>query len=171
MAKKELAVNHDIEAAQVRVIGHEGEQIGVLNRLEAIARAEQVGLDLIMMSPNAKPPVCKIMDYGKYKYDQAKKANEAKKKQHVIQVKEVKVRASTDQHDLDVKLRNVRKFLEEGNKVKVSLRFRGREMAYTGKGTEQLKHIAEEVKELGKPEKMPNMEGRQMIMIINPLKK
>jgi len=155
----------------VRVIGHEGEQVGVLRRLDAIRKAEEVGLDLIMMSPNAKPPVCKIMDYGKYKYDQSKKANEAKKKQHVIQVKEVKVRASTDQHDLDVKLKKVRKFLTEGNKVKVSLRFRGREMAYTGKGTEQLKHIAEEVKELGKPEKMPNMEGRQMIMVINPLKK
>jgi len=142
-----------------------------LSRNDAIARAASDGFDLIMMSPNAKPPVCKIMDYGKYKYDQAKKANEAKKKQHVIQVKEVKVRASTDQHDLEVKLRNVRKFLEEGNKVKISLRFRGREMAYTGQGAEQLKHIAEEVKELGKPEKMPNMEGRQMIMIINPLKK
>jgi len=155
----------------VRVVGHDGELIGVLGRLDAIARAEAVGLDLIMMSPNAKPPVCKIMDYGKYKYDQAKKANEAKKKQHVIQVKEVKVRASTDQHDLEVKLRSIRKFLEEGNKVKVSLRFRGREMAYTGKGAEQLQHIAKEVEELGKPEKMPNMEGRQMIMIINPLKK
>ncbi len=155
----------------MRVVGHDGELIGVLGRLDAIARAEAVGLDLIMMSPNAKPPVCKIMDYGKYKYDQAKKANEAKKKQHVIQVKEVKVRASTDQHDLEVKLRSIRKFLEEGNKVKVSLRFRGREMAYTGKGAEQLQHIAKEVEELGKPEKMPNMEGRQMIMIINPLKK
>lgn len=152
-------------------MGQDGELIGVLGRLDAIARAEAVGLDLILMSPNAKPPVCKIMDYGKYKYDQAKKANEAKKKQHVIQVKEVKVRASTDQHDLEVKLRNVRKFLEDGNKVKVSLRFRGREMAYTGKGAEQLHHIAKEVEELGKPEKMPNMEGRQMIMIINPLKK
>ncbi|MDX8380663.1 MAG: translation initiation factor IF-3, partial [Ghiorsea sp.] len=128
MAKKELAVNHEIEAREVRVIGHDGEQIGVLSRNEAIARAASDGFDLIMMSPNAKPPVCKIMDYGKYKYDQSKKANEAKKKQHVIQIKEVKVRASTDQHDLDVKLRNVRKFLEEGNKVKVSLRFRGREM-------------------------------------------
>jgi translation initiation factor IF-3 len=153
------------------VIGHDGEQIGVLSRNEAIARAEDVGLDLILMSPNAKPPVCKIMDYGKYKYDQSKKANEAKKKQHVIQVKEVKVRPTTDKHDLDVKLRNIRKFLSGGNKVKVSLRFRGREMAYTSQGLEQLKHIAEEVKELGKPEKMPNMEGRQMIMIINPLKK
>lgn len=155
----------------MRVVGPEGELIGVLGRLQAIAKAEEFGLDLILMSPNAKPPVCKIMDYGKYKYDQAKKANEAKKKQHVILVKEVKVRASTEEHDLDVKLKQVRKFLSEGNKVKVSLRFRGREMAYTSRGTEQLQNIAKEVEELGKPEKMPNMEGRQMIMIINPLKK
>ena len=138
---------------------------------DALQVAREQELDLVEIAPMAKPPVCKIMDYGKYKYDQAKKANEAKKKQHVIQVKEVKVRASTDQHDLEVKLRSIRKFLEEGNKVKVSLRFRGREMAYTGKGAEQLQHIAKEVEELGKPEKMPNMEGRQMIMIINPLKK
>ncbi len=123
------------------------------------------------MSPNAKPPVCKIIDYGKYKYEQSKKANEAKKKQHVIQIKEVKVRASTDQHDLDVKLKRVVKFLEQGNKVKLSVRFRGREMAYTERGADQLKHIAEEVKELGKPDKMPKLEGRQMIMILNPLKK
>jgi len=155
----------------VRVIGHDGEQIGILKRLDAIARAQSVGLDLIMMSPNAKPPVCKVMDYGKYKYDQSKKANEAKKKQHVVLVKEVKVRASTEQNDLDVKLRNIRKFLESGNKVKVSLRFRGREMAYVNRGREQLEHIAEEVKDMGKPDKMPNMEGRQMIMIISPLKK
>ncbi|MDQ6995636.1 MAG: translation initiation factor IF-3 [Mariprofundaceae bacterium] len=171
MAKKELAVNYDIEAPEVRVIGHDGEQIGVLKRLAAIAKAESVGLDLIMMSPNARPPVCKVMDYGKYKYDQSKKANEAKKKQHVIQVKEVKVRASTEQNDLELKIRNARKFLKSGNKVKVSLRFRGREMAYVGRGREQLEHIAEEVKDLGKPDKMPNMEGRQMIMIISPLKK
>ena len=138
---------------------------------EAIARAESVGLDLVLMSPNAKPPVCKIIDYGKYKYEQSKMANEAKKKQHVIQIKEVKVRASTDQHDLDVKLKRVVKFLEQGNKVKLSVRFRGREMAYTERGADQLKHIAEEVKELGKPDKMPKLEGRQMIMILNPLKK
>jgi translation initiation factor IF-3 len=123
-----------------------------------------------MMSPNAKPPVCKIMDYGKYKYEQSKKASEARKKQHIIQVKEVKVRASTDTHDLEVKLKNVRKFLKEGNKVKVSLRFRGREMAYVGKGAEQLKYIAASVEDLGKPESMPNMEGRQMVMILAPVK-
>lgn len=155
----------------MRVIGHDGEQIGVISKAEAIAKAEAVGLDLVMMSPNAKPPVCKIIDFGKYKYEQSKKANEAKKKQHVIQIKEVKVRASTDQHDLDVKLKRVVKFLEQGNKVKLSVRFRGREMAYTERGADQLKHIAEEVKELGKPDKMPKLEGRQMIMILNPLKK
>jgi len=155
----------------VRVIGHDGEQIGILKLAQAIARAEEVGLDLVLMSPNATPPVCKIIDYGKYKYEQSKKANEAKKKQHVIQVKEVKVRASTDQHDLEVKLKQVRKFLEQGNKVKLSVRFRGREMAYTERGAEQLKHIAAQVEDLGKPEKIPNLEGRQMIMIIAPNKK
>jgi len=155
----------------VRVIGHDGEQIGVLPLREAIAKAEAVDLDLVMISPNATPPVCKVMDYGKYKYEQSKKANEAKKKQHVIQIKEVKVRASTDQHDLEVKLKQVRKFLGEGNKVKLSLRFRGREMAYTNRGADQLKNIAEQVADLGKAEKMPNLEGRQMIMIIAPLKK
>jgi len=155
----------------MRVIGHDGEQIGVISRKEAIAKAEAAGLDLVMMSPNAKPPVCKIIDYGKYKYEQSKMANEAKKKQHVIQVKEVKVRGSTDQHDLDVKLKQVRKFLEQGNKVKLSVRFRGREMAYTERGADQLKYIAKEVEDLGKPEKVPNLEGRQMIMIVAPLKK
>ncbi len=155
----------------MRVIGHDGEQIGVISRKEAIAKAEAAGLDLVMMSPNAKPPVCKIIDYGKYKYEQSKMANEAKKKQHVIQVKEVKVRGSTDQHDLDVKLKQVRKFLEQGNKVKLSVRFRGREMAYTERGADQLKYIAKEVEGLGKPEKVPNLEGRQMIMIVAPLKK
>ncbi|NOR72373.1 MAG: translation initiation factor IF-3 [Mariprofundaceae bacterium] len=164
-------MNHEIEAAEVRVIGHDGEQIGVVKLAQAIAKAEAVGLDLVLMSPNAKPPVCKIIDYGKYKYEQSKMANAAKKKQHVIQIKEVKVRASTDQHDLDVKLKRVVKFLEQGNKVKLSVRFRGREMAYTERGADQLKHIAEEVKELGKPDKMPKLEGRQMIMILNPLKK
>jgi len=154
----------------VRVIGHDGEQIGVLKLAEAIAKAELVGLDLVMMSPNAKPPVCKIIDYGKYKYEQSKKANEAKKKQHVIQIKEVKVRASTDQHDLETKLKMVRKFLEQGNKVKLSVRFRGREMAYTERGAQMLKHVAGQVEDLGKPEKNPNLEGRQMIMIIAPLK-
>ncbi|MDX8395981.1 MAG: translation initiation factor IF-3 [Mariprofundaceae bacterium] len=171
MAKKELAVNHDIDAKEVRVIGADAEQIGVLPLAQAIAKATEAGLELVMMSPNAKPPVCKIMDLGKYKYEQKKKAHDARKKQHIVQLKEVKVRASTDTHDLEVKLKKVVKFLEQGNKVKLSVRFRGREMAYTGRGADQLKHIAEEVKELGKPDKMPKLEGRQMIMILNPIKK
>lgn len=138
---------------------------------EAIAQAEAAGLDLVMMSPNAEPPVCKIMDYGKFKYEQSKKANLAKKNQHVMQVKEVKVRASTDQHDLEVKLNHARKFLSEGNKVKVTMRFRGREMVYAGRGAEQLKHIAEMLADVGKVENMPNLEGRQMVMVLGPLKK
>ena len=153
------------------MIGNDGEQIGVMPLEKAINEAARAGLDLVMMSPNASPPVCKIMDYGKFKYEQSKKANLAKKRQHVMQVKEVKVRASTDQHDLEVKLNRARKFLEAGNKVKLSMRFRGREMVYASRGAEQLKQIAEQLKDLGKVEHMPNMEGRQMIMVLGPLKK
>jgi translation initiation factor IF-3 len=138
---------------------------------EAVAQAEAGGFDLVMMSPNADPPVCKIMDYGKFKYEQSKKANLAKKNQHVVHVKEVKVRASTDQHDLDVKLDRARKFLTEGNKVKMTMRFRGREMVYASRGAEQLKNISEQLQDVGKVENMPNMEGRQMIMVIGPIKK
>ena len=138
---------------------------------DAIAQAEAAGLDLVMMSPNADPPVCKVMDYGKFKYEQSKKANLAKKKQHVMHVKEVKVRASTDQHDLEVKLGRAHKFLSDGNKVKVTMRFRGREMVYASRGAEQLKQIAETLQDVGKVENMPNMEGRQMIMVLGPLKK
>jgi len=153
------------------VIGSDGEQVGVLLLNDAIAQAEDGGFDLVMMSPNAVPPVCKIMDYGKFKYEQSKKANLAKKKQHVMQVKEVKVRASTDQHDLEVKLNRARKFLQDGNKVKLTMRFRGREMVYASRGAEQLKQIAEQMQDVGKVENMPNMEGRQMIMVLGPLKK
>ncbi len=133
--------------------------------------AESEGLDLVMMSPNAKPPVCKIMDYGKFKYEQSKKANLAKKKQHVVQVKEVKMRATTDTHDLETKIKHIRKFLTEGNKVKMSIRFRGREMAYANRGADQLKNVATQVEDLGKIEKAPDLEGRQMIMIVAPIKK
>jgi translation initiation factor IF-3 len=146
-------------------------QLGVMTLRDAVRAAEERGLDLVLMSPNAHPPVCKIMDYGKYKYEQSKKANLAKKRQHVIQVKEVKVSSSTDQHDLEVKIKRARKFLEEGNKVKLSVRFRGREMAHTGRGADQLRGFAARVEDLGKVEKMPDLEGRQMIMIIAPLKK
>ncbi len=130
--------------------------------------AEEAGLDLVEISPNANPPVCKIMDYGKYKYEQQKREAEARKKQKTIEVKEVKFRPNTDTHDYEVKMRNVFKFLENGDKVKVTLRFRGREMAHQQLGRELLQRVAEDVKELGKVENMPKMEGRQMIMIIAP---
>ncbi|GGO52779.1 bacterial translation initiation factor 3 (bIF-3) [Roseovarius pacificus] len=131
--------------------------------------AEQAGLDLVEISPNATPPVCKIMDYGKYKYEQQKREAEARKKQKTIEVKEVKFRPNTDTHDYDVKMRNVLKFLEKGDKVKVTLRFRGREMAHQDLGRDLLNRVAEDVKDIGKVENMPKMEGRQMIMVIGPI--
>ena len=132
--------------------------------------AEEVGLDLVEISPNASPPVCKIMDLGKFKYESQKKANEAKKKQKVIEVKEVKFRPNIDTHDYDVKMRNVTKFLEAGDKVKVTLRFRGREMAHQELGRDLLEKIADDIEGLGKIEAMPKMEGRQMIMVAAPVK-
>ncbi len=131
--------------------------------------AEQAGLDLVEISPNATPPVCKIMDYGKFKYEQQKREAEARKKQKTIEVKEVKFRPNTDTHDYDVKMRNVLKFLEKGDKVKVTLRFRGREMAHQDLGRDLLNRVAEDVKDIGKVENMPKMEGRQMIMVIGPI--
>ncbi len=130
--------------------------------------AEAAGLDLVEISPNATPPVCKIMDFGKFKYEQQKRESEARKKQKTIEVKEVKFRPNTDQHDYDVKMRNVTKFLEKGDKVKVTLRFRGREMAHQNLGRELLERVAEDAKELGKVENFPKMEGRQMVMMIGP---
>ncbi len=133
--------------------------------------AEQVGLDLVEISPNATPPVCKIMDFGKFKYEQQKRESEARKKQKTIEVKEVKFRPNTDTHDYEVKMRNVFKFLENGDKVKVTLRFRGREMAHQDLGRSLLQRISEDVKEIGKVENMPKMEGRQMVMMIGPAAK
>lgn len=166
-----MPINLEIDADTVRLVDVDGEQLGVLTLREAVAAAEAKGLDVVLMAAKSSPPVCRIMDYGKYKYEQSKKANLAKKRQHVMQIKEVKVRASTDAHDLEVKLKQARKFLEQGNKVKVSLRFRGREMAHMGRGADQLKYVAEQVAEFGKPEKMPNLEGRQMIMVLAPIRK
>ncbi len=130
--------------------------------------AERAGLDLVEISPNATPPVCKIMDFGKFKYEQQKRESEARKKQKIIEVKEVKFRPGTDIHDYEVKMRNVVKFLEKGDKVKVTLRFRGREMAHQNLGRELLERVAEDVKEIGKVQNMPKMEGRQMVMMIGP---
>ncbi len=130
--------------------------------------AERAGLDLVEISPNAVPPVCKIMDFGKYKYETQKRESEARKKQKIIEVKEVKFRPGTDTHDYEVKMKNVFKFLEKGDKVKITLRFRGREMAHQNLGRELLERVAEDVKEIGKVENMPKMEGRQMVMMIGP---
>nr|WP_235823836.1 translation initiation factor IF-3 [Actibacterium lipolyticum] len=153
------------------MIGAEGENVGVVTPERGMELAEQAGLDLVEISPNAAPPVCKIMDFGKFKYEQQKRESEARKKQKIIEVKEVKFRPNTDTHDYDVKMRNVFKFLENGDKVKVTLRFRGREMAHQNLGRELLERVAEDIKDLGKVENMPKMEGRQMIMMIGPLPK
>lgn len=138
---------------------------------KAMDLAYEAELDLVEISPNANPPVCKIMDYGKYKYEQQKRESEARKKQKVIEVKEVKFRPNTDTHDYDVKMRNVMRFLENGDKVKVTLRFRGREMAHQDLGRELLHRVAGDVEGIGKVENMPKMEGRQMIMIVAPVGK
>ena len=150
------------------MIGADGENVGVVTPAKALELAQEAGLDLVEISPNAVPPVCKIMDYGKFKYEQQKREAEARKKQHVIDIKEVKFRPGTDSHDYDVKMRNVLRFLEGGDKVKVTLRFRGREMAHQQIGMELLNRVAADVAEVGKVENMPRLEGRQMVMMIGP---
>ena len=132
--------------------------------------ATDAGLDLVEISPNSSPPVCKIMDFGKYKYEQQKKEAEARKKQKTIEVKEIKFRPNTDTHDYEIKMRSVKKFLENGDKVKVTLRFRGREMAHVELGQNLLERVAEDILELGKVDEIPKVEGRQMVMVINPIK-
>ncbi|MCC5962415.1 MAG: translation initiation factor IF-3 [Rhodobacteraceae bacterium] len=161
-------VNSRIRAPEIRLIGAEGENLGVVKPAQAMEMAEEAGLDLVEISPNASPPVCKIMDFGKFKYELQKREAEARKKQKTIEVKEVKFRPNTDTHDYDVKMRNVTRFLEGGDKVKVTLRFRGREMAHQNVGAELLRRVAADIDEIGKVENMPKMEGRQMIMIIAP---
>ena len=164
-------VNNAILSHELRLIGAEGENVGVVTPVRAMQLADDAGLDLVEISPNASPPVCKIMDFGKYKYEQQKRESEARKKQKIIEVKEIKFRPGTDTHDYEVKMRNVYKFLESGDKVKITLRFRGREMAHLSLGRELLERIGEDVLEYGKVENMPKMEGRQMTMMIGPLAK
>ncbi len=163
-------INDRIRAPEIRLIGADGENVGVVTPSRAMDLAAEAGLDLVEISPNATPPVCKIMDFGKFKYEQQKRESEARKKQKTIEVKEVKFRPNTDTHDYEVKMRNVFRFLENGDKVKVTLRFRGREMAHQNLGRELLERVAEDVKEIGKIENMPKMEGRQMVMMIGPAK-
>lgn len=162
-------VNEKIRAPELRLIGAEGENIGVVTPERARELAEEAGLDLVEISPNATPPVCKIMDFGKFKYEQQKRESEARKKQKIIEVKEVKFRPNTDTHDYEVKMRSVFKFLENGDKVKVTLRFRGREMAHQNLGRELLERVADDTKEIGRVENFPKLEGRQMVMMIGPL--
>ena len=162
-------VNEKIRANELRLIGADGDNVGVVSPERAMQLAEEAGLDLVEISPNANPPVCKIMDFGKFKYETQKREAEARKKQKIIEVKEVKFRPNTDTHDYDVKMRNVFKFLENGDKVKITLRFRGREMAHQNLGRELLERVAEDTKEIGKVENFPKMEGRQMIMLIGPM--
>lgn len=161
-------INDRIRVPEIRLIGAEGENLGVVTPERALILAEEAGLDLVEISPNAAPPVCKIMDYGKFKYETQKKEAEARRNQKTFEIKEVKFRPGTDTHDYDVKMRAVFRFLEEGDKVKVTLRFRGREMAHMELGRQLLEKIAEDVKEQGKVESMPKLEGRQMIMMIAP---
>lgn len=150
------------------MIGSDGAQLGVMQTLRARQLAEEEGLDLVEISPTAKPPVCKIMDYGKYKYEQEKKRREAKKHQSVVQLKEVKLRPATDKHDLEVKLKHIRRFLEEGNKAKITVKFRGREMAHKDLGMAMLKKVIEEVGLLGKVDQTPSFEGKMLSAVLAP---
>lgn len=165
---KEANINRNIRASEVRVIDADGRQAGVLPLRDALRLAEEQGLDLVEVAPNASPPVCRIMNYGKYKYQQNKRTQEARKKQTVIQVKEVKVRPHTEEHDFQFKMRHVKRFLTEGHKVKVSMLFRGREIVHPEFGKEALERIVEENKELMVVEQSPRLEGRSMVMILAP---
>ncbi|MBW6511860.1 MAG: translation initiation factor IF-3 [Desulfuromonadaceae bacterium] len=171
MAKQETNINSDIRAREVRVIDDEGEMLGVLSLEAALAAAAERGLDLVEVAPNSVPPACRIMDYGKYKYQASKRAAEAKKKTARVEIKEVKMRPKTEEHDYQYKLKNARKFLLEGNKVKLTIMFRGREVTHPELGRKILLRVAEEVNDIAQPESFPSMSGRFMTMMISPLKK
>ncbi len=160
--------NDQIRAREVQLIDESGTNLGVVGIDEALERAREAGLDLVEISPNADPPVCKILDLGKFKYQAQKKAAEARKKQKTVDVKEIKMRPNIDRHDYDVKMRNMRRFFEQGDKVKVTLRFRGREMAHQDLGYNLLQRVKAEVDELAKVELEPKLEGRQMVMVLAP---
>jgi len=161
-------VNEQIAADPVRVVDANGEMVGVISLKQGLEIAFQAGLDLVEVSPNASPPVCKVLDYGKYKYEAQKKANEARKKQKVIEVKEIKMRPGIDEHDYQVKMRSVRRFLDDGDKVKMTIRFRGREMAHQELGMRVLDRIRAEIEERAKVEQTPRTEGRMMTMVLAP---
>ena len=162
--------NELIHAREVRVIGAEGEQLGILQRNEAIAMAREIGCDLVEVSSNATPPVCRIMDYGKFKYEQQKKKQDAKKRQAVVQVKEIKVRPKTDEHDYETKLKHIRSFLEDGDRCKVTVFFRGREIVHKDRGIEILERIVKDLEDVGKVEQEPRAEGRTLQVLVVPKK-
>jgi len=162
-------INERIGVREVRVVTDEGEQLGVLPTREALMKARELGLDLVEVAPTSRPPVCRIMDFGRYKYEQAKKTKEARKKQHQVKVKEIKMRPKIETHDYDFKKKHIVEFLEAGEKVKVTLQFRGREMAHTDLGRKVLDKLAQELEELAKVESAPKQEGRFMVMMLSPI--
>ena len=166
---RDVRINREIRAKEVRVIDPEGKQLGILPVFEALRLATNYELDLVEVSPKSEPPVCRIMDYGKFKYQQSKKAHDAKKKQAVVHIKEVKMRPKTEEHDFQFKLRHIERFLKEGNKTKVTIVFRGRELAHPDLGRNMLSRVTEEAKEWGKVEQSPKFEGRNFIMVLAPL--
>ena len=161
--------NHRITSPEVQVITNEGENLGILNLNDAIKKAKNDGFDLIEIAPNVRPPVCKIMDMGKYKYDAQKKANLAKKKQKIVSLKEIKMRPVTETHDYEFKVKNAKKFIAKGDKVKFTIRFKGRELQHSHLGNELMGKIKEDMKDIGKVELHPKFDGKQMIMVIQPL--
>lgn len=163
-----MKINRDIRAPKVRVIGSDGKQVGILSSMEAIRMAEAEGLDLVEISPNAQPPVCKIIDYGKYRYQQTKKEKESKKSQHQIKVKEIKVKPNIDVHDLDIKLNRARDFIEKGCKVKVTCMFRGRELMFASKGQQVINYLCEKLEDIATPEAEAKLLGRNLIVILAP---
>ncbi|MBU2754039.1 translation initiation factor IF-3 [Acidithiobacillus sp. CV18-2] len=166
-----MRINREILAAKVRLIGDEGEQLGIVPLHEALAAAEEADLDLVEIAPQAVPPVCRVMDYGKFRFQESKRQHEARKKQKQSQVKEIKFRPRTDDADYQIKLRNIIRFLEDGDRAKVTLRFRGREMSHPELGMELLNRVEADLQEMGVVEQRPRMEGRQMVMVIAPKKK
>ena len=161
--------NNRISSPEVQVIGSDGDNLGILNTNEAISMAKEEGLDLIEIAPNAKPPVCKIIDMGKFKYDAQKKANQAKKKQKIVLLKEIKLRPVTESHDYEFKVKNAKKFIGKGDKVKFTIRFKGRELQHSHLGRELMDKIKVDMQEVGKVELFPKFDGKQMIMVIQPL--
>lgn len=163
-------VNEKISSPKVRLVDENGEMIGVLSHKDALERAYKAGLDLVEVSPNADPPVCKILDYGKYKFEEQKKRAEIRKKQKVIEIKEIQLRPGIDKHDFDVKMRSARKFIEEGDKLKVTLRFRGRELSHQELGMDVLNRVKDVLQDIAKVEQYPKLEGKRVIMVMGPAK-